>query len=856
VTAAEGPREGRPHPTDRAAAAGPVRPVGGEPSFFRNRGASQLAPAAGLEVGRVVGDFRLVSFLGQGGMGQVWEAEQLSLRRRVAVKFVRPERVTERDLAFFAREARAGGRLHHPGIVTVHGHGETEGRAWILMEFVEGAWTLANFLEVATRAAEVPEHYDREVARLVAEIAETMQAAHDAGVIHRDLKPQNVLITGENRPKITDFGLARLTDESAMSQTGDLAGTYGYMSPEQVAARRMGLDWRTDIFSLGIVLYELLALRRPFVGDTTHQIAEQILTKDPPDLRTIRSRVSRDLALIAAKALEKDRSRRFQSMAEFAAELRRHLAYEPIRTRPSTRAERAAKWARRNPTRAWAAGLTAATFGVIVALLVALVRANRDLEAKSEESEQRRLTADAVRDEVLRLSALQRLDDLVEEADRLWPAEPTLLGRYEEWLEKADQLLAELPDHRQQLAQLRASAAPGPPPAADAVSQDWTFAEEQQRWWHNQLAKLVQGLENCADPVAGLASAGISPEHGWGIRRRAEFARTIEERSLTGQEAAARWAVACASIADREQCPAYDGLQLAPQLGLLPCGQDPRSKLWEFVHLGTGEPAVRDDLGQLQLTDRTGLVFVLLPAGKFVMGASREVGDPTYDPDARSVEAPAHAVEVSAFFLSKYELTQSQWQGFTGINPSHYRPPDADTGQRPVEQVNWFDGQRVLHRLGLTLPSEAQWEYGARGGTSTRWWSGHQRDSLRGVANLADRAARRVEAGWPAIRDWPDFDDGFPVHAAVDSLRPNAFGLHHVHGNVWEWCLDGYDGTFYSRSPARDPLHPPEQSSTRVARGGSFAQSATSARATDRFPAAPTQETYDLGLRPARALRP
>src|SRR5262245_63580236 len=222
-------------------------------SFFRRR-AERPQPAPGLASGKVVGEFRLVALVGQGGMGQVWEADQTSLGRRVAMKFVRPERVTAHQLELFAREARAGGRLSHTGIVAIHGHGESDGLAWIAMELVSGAWTLKDFLDEVGKLPEVPEGYDRHVARLVAEIAEAMQAAHEAGVIHRDLKPQNVLITSDDQPKVTDFGLARITDETALSVTGDFAGTYLYMSPEQAMAKRMGLDHRTDVFSLGVVL--------------------------------------------------------------------------------------------------------------------------------------------------------------------------------------------------------------------------------------------------------------------------------------------------------------------------------------------------------------------------------------------------------------------------------------------------------------------------------------------------------------------------------------------------------------------------------------------------------------------------
>jgi WD40 repeat protein len=320
-------------------------------SFFRSDHREPPAVTPGLESGKVVGDFELRSLLGQGGMGQVWEATQRSLARQVAVKFVRPERVTDHQLELFAREARAGGRLSHAGIVAVYGHGESDGLAWIAMELIPGAWDLRDFLDEAVRMGEVGDGYDKRVAQFVAETADAIYAAHEAGVVHRDLKPQNILITEEDRPKVTDFGLARIVDEQALSRTGDFAGTYFYMSPEQVAAKRAGLDHRTDVFSLGVVLYEMLCLQRPFQGDTEHQIAEQILIKEPPPLRAIRSKVPRDLAVICGKAMEKDRDKRYQSMGDLAADLRRWLSSQPIQATPPTAIDRGVKWARRNPTK-------------------------------------------------------------------------------------------------------------------------------------------------------------------------------------------------------------------------------------------------------------------------------------------------------------------------------------------------------------------------------------------------------------------------------------------------------------------------------------------------------------------------
>jgi formylglycine-generating enzyme required for sulfatase activity len=251
-------------------------------------------------------------------------------------------------------------------------------------------------------------------------------------------------------------------------------------------------------------------------------------------------------------------------------------------------------------------------------------------------------------------------------------------------------------------------------------------------------------------------------------------------------------------------------------------------------------------------------VFVLIPGGSFEMGAQREDPDmPDYDREAENDEAPVHEVALAPFLLSKYEMTQGQWLRIAGGNPSIYAAGRDVGGVRttllhPVEQVSWQDCVELLGRLALQLPTEAQWEYAARAGTRTPWWTGEDKHSLEGACNVSDRAAKRSGAKWPD--DWPELDDGFAVHAPCNQFLPNPFGLHNVHGNVWEWCRDDSFGLYTLEPSPGDGAHQGGDVRYRPSRGGSFLHTAAATRSSNRNNSAPDTRANHLGLRPARAL--
>jgi formylglycine-generating enzyme required for sulfatase activity len=247
------------------------------------------------------------------------------------------------------------------------------------------------------------------------------------------------------------------------------------------------------------------------------------------------------------------------------------------------------------------------------------------------------------------------------------------------------------------------------------------------------------------------------------------------------------------------------------------------------------------------------------------MGAQSDDPEaPNYDPQALGNEGRVRRVRTSAFLLAKHEMTQAQWLRLTGSNPSFYQRHEwSPTLLHPVEGISWVDCMTWLPRAGLTLPSEAQWEYGARAATQTPWFSGAEKESLQGAANLIDGYAHsNGGAHWFRHEMW--MDDGSTGHAEVGRYRANAFGLHDVVGNVTEWCIDGLPSAVYGKGRdddgmpdgTLDPVSPWEDAANRVARGGSFIQASMWSRSSFRAQAAPTHGGSYNGVRPCRPLDP
>jgi formylglycine-generating enzyme required for sulfatase activity len=859
-----------------------------------------------------IGRYHILETLGEGGMGTVYRAEQHEeVCREVALKVIKAGMDTQRVVKRFETERQTLALLDHPGVARIYDAGSTDaGRPYFVMELVPGQ-SLTTFCDEHALPIDERLRLFQDVCEAV-EYAHDLGIVHrDLKPTNVMVAMRN----GRPEPKIIDFGIARVAGDASATQhtlEGEVIGTLDYMSPEQAVPGQSDVDSRSDVYALGAILYELLTGARPH-GDALQAVAladaqsilrfkevappstrivsmqgsaaeslARVVQSRQSDAATMRRRLRRDLDWIVLKALDKEPHRRYASAADLAADVERHLSHEPVLARPPSRVYRLTKFARRNRVAVAAAGMLA-----LVALLGGAGTALGYLQAKASDERADENDVEAGLTE-LRV----RLQQAIAASGDLVPAWPDKIPAMRRWLQnQAKPLAAELPDLRKRLAVLQDNGDEYTQQEEDrrthpevrelAIVEEWMKTRAERRRLgtqtprgrrleianlenHARLQKRIHmrrtcTLPNASDQLLHDALVQLILDLEWfayhhraerrQVKQDLELARWNRRNTLVDADVARLWADAREAIRKSDD---YDGLDLSPQAGLIPLGENPETGLWEFFHPRshiTGAPRPHHDAdGKLVRPDPwSGIVFVLVPGGEFKMGSQKtDKTGPNFDPRRAGDEGPVHDVTLDPFFVSKFEMTRGQWfsLGCAARRTTHdadlqvQQSRDRNPGRRhehdlPVQNVSWKEARRILNRYGLELPTEAQWEYAARGGTDTPWYTGTDRLTLRGHANFADLVENQTGL------------------ARVGAFAPNPFGLHDVCGNLREWCRDSIGP--YSRVPrAGDGYRAPVAAQHRfVMRGGAFRSSAAG-RSAQRAKSFFDDQSEGNGIRPVR----
>ncbi|MFN0205035.1 MAG: SUMF1/EgtB/PvdO family nonheme iron enzyme [Planctomycetota bacterium] len=781
-----------------------------------------------------------------GGMGVVWRVFDKQLRRHLAMKMMKDlaqRQPAEQELhqtiqiRRFLEEAQVTGQLDHPGIVPIHSLGIDEGgRLYFTMKLVKGRDLRSIFEFVKTGADGWTE---TRALSVLLRVCEAVSYAHAKGVIHRDLKPGNIMVGRFGEVFVMDWGVARVLtkpdlhdrritnetpdlstvhsvrrdtresdpDSPLVTMDGSVVGTPAYMAPEQAMGLLNLVTQRSDVYSIGAILYQLLAGHMPYVPPGTRLSQKTLLglvvLGPPPPILQQNPNAPRALVAICEKAMSRDPMNRYESAKHLAADLELYLDRRPVSAAHPSLLKTARLWMQRN--RALAIAVASASLLMMASSLVFVVQLKREVDAKSLAILETETYRDGLRaDRLLRTIA-----------HGLYPLAPSNIAQTELWLREASELCANLPARREELKKTGASS-------------PYIF----------EIRRIVESLESLELQKDQAAT-------------RLEFAKSASRRSV--EQFAIDWKKASADILASEL---YHHYPLDPQAGLIPLQKDPKSQLWEFLLLDSGDaPQIETSQGdpatkRYKITDSTGVIFVLLPGGAYRRGA-RET-------DAESdVNEASFDVNLAPFFLSKYETTQAQWMRYFGNNPSGKRPPHdrykiAFNLTNPVETVSWHFADAFCRAFDCSLPTESQWEYAARAGTSNLYyWNGGE-ELIQQFENAADANYAAIQSDDLLLERCP-WNDGATFHTRVGSYQQNPFGLFDMLGNVSEWVSD-----WYTRDPL--PVHSSNGSveaieqTTKVFRGGSFHDQPAALRCAFRRFVKPEHANYNIGFRMARAV--
>jgi len=750
--------------------AGPAAPSVASPGL-----AARSAPTAGSDVSfddvlarlsshsALESRYRVEGEVARGGMGVVYKAWDADLRRHVAMKVLRDERVSvarlstlqrDRTLARFLEEAQITGQLEHPGIVPVHEIGvDRDGRVFFTMPLVRGR-ELRDIFELARDRLQ-GWSVNRVLAVFV-KVCEAVAFAHSKGVVHRDLKPSNVMVGVFGEAYVMDWGLARIVDQLRratggpgrdawietdlraklestpnspfLTRDGAVIGTPAYMAPEQALGRVQQIGPRSDVYAIGAMLYQLLTGSMPYANTTARLTPQSLLAarlRGPPTpIDELAPDTPPELVAICAKAMAEAPGERYATALELAEDLEAFLGRRPVSAIEPSLGYVVRLAIARNRKAAAAVAAGACLCAGLVARDVWKTHA-----AAARDAMQVERLGDA-NERIQRDADLSEAKLLMAEERDLFPATPQRAQAMRDWLARASGVLARAVERRSN-ANLAGLEAP--------IGDEFTLFA--------QLGSYVAV-----------------------VRDRLALADTLVARTVRARQA--DWDEAIASIT---ASPAYGGLLLEPQVGLVPLQQNPVSGLWEFWVADTGvEPRIVDAAtGALELAPDSALVLVLLPGGEAKLGAPRnDIGrnlahPPKRDGSVLVDDEDERTVTLAPFFLGKTEVPQSVWLRVMGENPSRFASDELCkfepwTPLLPVESVSWNAAVEFGRRADFTLPTEAQWEYAAHCGGLEPFAFGPGDDmlSLLGRENLndslANTSARPIFPAALLSGDWAD----------------------------------------------------------------------------------------------------
>lgn len=712
---------------------------------------------APMPAGRLIGDYELIRLIGRGSFGMVYLATQRQLNRTVALKVLGGAgALDEREVQRFQREARAIARLSHPHITTVFAVGEIEGVYFLAMEYMPHG-DLAKAMEQARSGTPLSidgeTFLDPQAKSFIADVVEisrqTAQAIHHAhahGIVHRDMKPANILVSGPRSVKVADFGLALDARFGSLSRSGTVRGTPDYMSPEQARVRDTAVDHRTDVYSLGVVMYELLTGTRPFRAGTMHELFRQIAVVDPPRLRKLAPRVPADLETITHKAMDKDPTRRYPSAAALADDLERFQNHLAIHAVPPSAWDRAGQLARRHRR------LLAALPAVLVLAMAGAWLVDQLATAR----DQRRL-----------LAHLAQIDP--------GPSMP---------LERLS--ISHLLDLRETCEQL----------TGNATAVDWMHRLAGYR--DRRLAEHGQLVLVRRDPLSGSwlrtrATAGIR-ELRLLFPNDPTVAAAMEQDPMprvtliaTGLPAEALPATASYRAIDI----LADALGPEVRLGELPVIAAPMAPGYYRLLVVLMDGTFREFTRYLE-AGGSAMEIVVGPGDRerdpFANMVAFEGGEYTFPVRTTGSHLAGHTVPLRPFLIDKYEVSNADYERFLRAHPEHPLPkfwegPRPDHwGTLPVVGVSWLDAIAYAEWVGKRLPTVTEWTLAARGseGRLFPWTDRPDGDMPDANINVRDPTRPNLEQ----VRD-TIFRYAAPVDSFPDARTPE--GLHNMFGNVREF---------------------------------------------------------------------